>query len=135
MNIMRIVGKGNKERIVPLGKAADLAIQDYLMHGRIVLDVQQLEDEPLFLNNRGSRLTARGIQYLLEQYVKKGALRYKVSPHVFRHSFATHLLNNGADLRTIQELLGHESLSTTQIYTKVSNEHLHHVYMKAHPRA
>ncbi len=131
--ILRILGKGSKERIVPVGEQAQSAITYYLEHGRPLLVKE--EAQALFLNRQGTRLTTRGVEYILEQYVKQGALKYKVTPHAFRHSFATHLLDNGADLRVIQELLGHESLSTTQIYTEVSASHLQQIYRKAHPRA
>ncbi len=131
--ILRILGKGSKERIVPVGEPAQSAITYYLEHGRPLLVKE--EAQALFLNRQGTRLTTRGVEYILEQYVKQGALKYKVTPHAFRHSFATHLLDNGADLRVIQELLGHESLSTTQIYTEVSASHLQQIYRKAHPRA
>ncbi len=131
--ILRILGKGNKERIVPVGQQAQAAIAHYLEDGRPLL-VKQVENA-LFLNNQGGRLTSRGVEYILEQYISKGALKYKVTPHAFRHSFATHMLDNGADLRVIQELLGHESLSTTQIYTEVSRSHLQQIYRNAHPRA
>ena len=132
--MLRILGKGNKERVVPIGEQAQCAIARYLESGRPFL-VKQQEETGLFLNQQGNRLTSRGVEYILEQYIKKGALKYKVTPHAFRHSFATHLLDNGADLRVIQELLGHESLSTTQIYTEVSKSHLQQVYLKTHPRA
>lgn len=132
--MLRILGKGSKERIVPVGEQAQFAIAYYLEHGRPLL-VKKEEVQALFLNRQGTRLTTRGVEYILEQYVKQGALKYKVTPHAFRHSFATHLLDNGADLRVIQELLGHESLSTTQIYTEVSASHLQQIYRKAHPRA
>ncbi len=131
--ILRIFGKGSKERIVPVGEQAQAALDAYLESGRPQL--LKKEEDALFLNQQGGRLTTRGVEYILDQYVKKGALKYKVSPHVFRHSFATHLLDNGADLRVIQELLGHESLSTTQVYTEVSKTHLQQIYRKAHPRA
>ena len=131
--ILRILGKGSKERIVPVGEQAQSAITYDLEHGRPLLVKE--EAQALFLNRQGTRLTTRGVEYILEQYVKQGALKYKVTPHAFRHSFATHLLDNGADLRVIQELLGHESLSTTQIYTEVSASHLQQIYRKAHPRA
>lgn len=131
--MLRILGKGSKERIVPVGERAQFAIAYYLEHGRPLLVKE--EAQALFLNRQGTRLTTRGVEYILEQYVKQGALKYKVTPHAFRHSFATHLLDNGADLRVIQELLGHESLSTTQIYTEVSASHLQQIYRKAHPRA
>jgi len=121
--MLRIMGKGSKERIVPIGEQAQEAINHYLDSGRPFLN-KHSEKDALFLNQKGSRITARGVEYVLNQYVKKGAIRYKVSPHSFRHSFATHLLDNGADLRVIQELLGHESLSTTQIYTDVTRRKL-----------
>ena len=136
--ILRIIVKGSKERIVPVGEQAQTALQHYIENGRpLLLKHAKTDDdqEALFLNQQGGRLTTRGVQYILEQYVKKGALKYKVSPHAFRHSFATHLLDNGADLRVIQELLGHESLSTTQVYTDVSRSHLQRIYLKSHPRA
>ena len=131
--MLRILGKGSKERIVPVGERAQFAIAYYLEHGRPLLVKEEVQ--ALFLNRQGKRLTTRGVEYILEQYVKQGALKYKVTPHAFRYSFATHLLDNGADLRVIQELLGHESLSTTQIYTEVSASHLQQIYRKAHPRA
>lgn len=132
--LLRVMGKGSKERLVPVGSKAKEALSAYLADGRDHLDKKH--DTPaLFLNQQGGRLSTRGVEYLLEQYIKKGALHYHMSPHGFRHSFATHLLDNGADLRVIQELLGHESLSTTQIYTEVSKTQIQHVYFKAHPRA
>jgi len=131
--ILRVLGKGSKERVVPIGQQAQLAIEHYLEYGRPSLIKQ--ETEALFLNQQGGRLTSRGVAYILEQLIKQGALTYKVTPHAFRHSFATHLLDHGADLRVIQELLGHESLSTTQIYTEVSRSHLQQIYLKTHPRA
>ena len=134
--VLRIIGKGQKERIVPVGSKAKEAIKRYLEHSRGILAEKGASDEQaLFLNHQGGRLTTRGVDYLLEEYFKKGALKYKISAHVLRHSFATHLLDNGADLRVIQELLGHESLSTTQIYTEVSAGHLKAIYHKYHPRA
>ena len=133
--ILRIIGKGQKERIVPVGKMAREAIHRYLDHSRNILSQRNPEETALFLNQKGSRLTARGVDFLLEEYFKKGALQYKVSAHVLRHSFATHMLDNGADLKVIQELLGHESLSTTQVYTEVSASRLQQVYHKYHPRA
>lgn len=131
--ILRIFGKGSKERIVPVGEMAQIAIDLYLKKGRPLL--LRREEEALFLNHCGYRLSAGGVECILETYIKKGELRCNVTPHTFRHSFATHLLDHGADLRVIQELLGHESLSTTQIYTKVSNSHLNQIYTKTHPRA
>ena len=133
--ILRILGKGQKERIVPVGSMAKIALDKYLHHSRIILSKHNPEENALFLNQKGGRLTARGVDFLLEEYFKKGALQYKVSAHVLRHSFATHMLDNGADLKVIQELLGHESLSTTQVYTEVSASRLQQVYHKHHPRA
>lgn len=131
---LRVVGKGNKERIVPYSYRFKESLTIYLEKARPFL-VKNNSEKALFLNNRGKRLTTRGIQYLIENYIKLGFLDEDVSPHSFRHSFATHLLDNGADLRVIQEFLGHESLSTTEIYTSVSMSKLKEVYQKAHPRA
>jgi len=133
-NILRVFGKGSKERIVPVGNKARVAVERYLSSSRDLLK-QDVEEDALFLNQKGGRLTARGVDFLLEQYFRKGALHYRISAHALRHSFATHMLNHGADLRVIQELLGHESLSTTQIYTEVSDSRLKDVYTKFHPRA
>lgn len=130
---LTVRGKGNKERVVPISEKASRALDTYLSIARPKLCKK--EEKALFLNHHGGRLTARGVQYLLEKYIQKGALSFSVSPHAFRHSFATHLLDHGADLRIIQELLGHESLSTTQIYTSVSTSHIKQEYKKAHPRA
>lgn len=133
---MRITGKGAKERIVPMGSMAATALRKYLRKGRIAL-LGKLEkpDWALFLNFKGKRLSVRGVRKIINKYVRKVGLEYGVSPHVLRHSFATHLLEGGADLRTVQELLGHVRMSTTQIYTHVTGERLKQVYKKTHPRA
>ncbi len=128
--LVRVLGKGRKERIVPVGSKAVAALQAYLSERSATLN-----DEPLFLNARGGRLTARSVQRNLKtRLIKTGVLK-NISPHDLRHSFATHLLDGGADLRAIQELLGHASLSTTQKYTQVSVDHLMSVYDQAHPRS
>ncbi len=135
--LVKVTGKGRKERVVPFGHQARQAIENYLPARSRILKRARTVREPgaLFLNARGSRLTARSIERSLVDYIQESALLLKVHPHLFRHSFATHLLNRGADLRTIQELLGHESLSTTQKYTHVAVEELLRTYRKAHPRA
>ena len=130
----RVFGKGAKERLCPLGRAAFVAIDDYLAERRR-LGIPSGDGEALFLNLRGGRLTRRGVADIIDKYVKLTAQKKKISPHVFRHSFATHLLENGADLRSVQELLGHENISTTQIYTHVSRAHIKEVYDRTHPRA
>lgn len=123
-----ILGKGNKERIVLFGnKAYDLMI-DYL-------NKRDTDCEYLFVNNNKKVLTDRGVRYIVDKIVKKSALKFKISPHTLRHTFATHLLDNGADLKSVQELLGHESIATTGIYTHVSIEHLRKTYLDNHPRA
>jgi len=126
--LVKVRGKGSKERIVPFGTKAEEAIRAYL-------DVRTSEEDALFVNYRGQRITVRSVRRLFSRYVRAASLRAGVSPHTLRHSFATHLLNAGADLRAIQELLGHASLSTTQKYTHVADWQLIAVYKKAHPRA
>lgn len=126
--IVKVMGKGRKERIVPIGDTATQAIRRYL-------ETRKKQDEALFLNKSGRRISSRGIRNIVEKYIRLAGIKQGVSPHTFRHSFATHLLNRGADLRTVQELLGHANLSTTQIYTHLTTEKLKSVYDKAHPRA
>lgn len=135
--LVRVYGKGKKERIVPFGQRARLALEVYLARRAALLRRHKSTREPnaVFLNLRGSRISARSVQRNLENYIRKSALLLNVHPHLFRHSFATHLLNNGADLRSIQELLGHSSLSTTQKYTHLSVEELVRVYRGSHPKA
>jgi integrase/recombinase XerC len=128
--LVRVLGKGNKERIVPLGRQAATAVAAYLEERR-----DPSGDAPFLLNARGGRLTGRSVARIVDNYLIKLATMKKVSPHTLRHTFATHLLEGGADLRAIQELLGHASLSTTQKYTHVSIDRLMEVYDKAHPRA
>jgi tyrosine recombinase XerC len=129
-------GKGNKERIALLGKCAVLALKIYLDSGRpLLLAEAKRPTDALFLNRFGGRLSDRGIRRLFDKYCNEVAASHKITPHTLRHTFATHLLDNGADLRIIQELLGHSDLATTQIYTHVSTQRLQDVYAKAHPRA
>jgi integrase/recombinase XerC len=128
--LVKVRGKGSKERIVPFGTKAADAVGSYLQ-----VRNGKGDEEALFLNYRGERITTRSVRRLFEKYVRSAALNAGISPHTMRHSFATHLLNAGADLRGIQELLGHASLSTTQKYTHLSDWQLIEVYRKAHPRA
>ena len=133
----RVLGKGSKERVVPLGRSARGALQEYLDSGRIDLDRSRnrADRNALFLNARGGRLTRQGAWLIVRAAGDRAGLRGRLYPHVLRHSCATHMLDHGADIRVVQELLGHASLSTTQVYTKVSPERLRAVYESAHPRA
>ncbi|MFV0557212.1 MAG: tyrosine recombinase XerC [Enterococcus sp.] len=132
--VLLIRGKGNKERYVPFGSFAAQALQEYLAHGRKSL-MKQKKHEFVFVNHLGEQITPTGIEYVLNQLIKKSSLDSKIHPHMLRHTFATHLLNNGADMRTVQELLGHANLSTTQIYAHVTKESLQKNYRQFHPRA
>jgi tyrosine recombinase XerC len=126
--VLKIRGKGKKERIVPVGEAALTAIKKYL-------DRRNKQTDAIFLNKNSRRITTRGVMDIVVKYLHLAGIKPGVSAHTFRHSFATHLLNRGADLRTVQELLGHANLSTTQIYTHLTTERLKSVYDKAHPHA
>ena len=130
---IKVLGKGNKERIVRIGDYALEILEIYLSDGYLSLNSKK--SEYLFLNNNGDRLTTRGVSYILNQIINKTTIGKKISPHMLRHSFATHLLNEGCDILSVQELLGHESLSSTAIYTHVTTDRLKEVYYKAHPRA
>lgn len=130
---IRVLGKGNKERIVEFGDYAESILELYLNEGYKSLNVKK--SEYLFLNNRGGKLTTRGVRYILDNIINKTTIDKKISPHMLRHTFATHLLNEGCDLLTVQELLGHESLTATSIYTHITNDRLKEVYFKCHPRA
>jgi integrase/recombinase XerC len=133
-SILRVMGKGRKERIVPFGQYAHDALKRYINEVRPKL-VKNKEHQRLFVNMRGGELTARGVRHILSEMMENASLHSKIYPHMLRHTFATHLLNNGADLRTVQELLGHAHLASTQVYTHVTKEHLRNTYMNTHPRA
>ncbi|RYG73925.1 tyrosine recombinase XerC [Lentibacillus lipolyticus] len=133
---MFVKGKGSKERYIPFGRFAEVALETYINDGRRkLLEKASAPANAVFLNHRGRPLTVRGIRVVLEKMVEKAALTVHVHPHKLRHTFATHMLNEGADLRTVQELLGHENLASTQIYTHVTKDRLRSVYMNSHPRA
>ncbi len=127
-NVVKVEGKGKKERLVPIGQKAQVAIAVYLKK-------RKSNQRAVFLNKSGSRLTDRSVRNIVNKYILKASIQLHVYPHMFRHSFATHLLDRGADLRSVQELLGHSNLSTTQIYTHVTTDRLKRVYDQAHPRA
>ena len=130
---IHILGKGNKERIVYFNQATANRLKKYLADGRKILNQEQLSF--LFLNQHGGQLTTRGVEDILERIIQKTSLNKHISPHMIRHSFATHLLNEGCDLLSVQQLLGHESLSATSIYTHVTTDRLKEVYLHTHPRA
>jgi tyrosine recombinase XerC len=131
---IKVLGKGSKERIVLFGSHARTALSKYIKDGRPKMSSGK-KSPALFINRRGSRITTRSVERMIVFYAKKAGLTKKVTPHTLRHSFATHLLSGGADLRMVQELLGHVSLSTTQVYTHITKERLKEVYDSAHPRA
>lgn len=144
--LVKVMGKGSRERIVPIGEKALGILHHYLKNREQVLRKDNLltdstengkrrTEHSLFINRYGKRLSARYIRKLIDKYITKISLKKKVSPHIFRHSFATHLLNAGCDLRAVQEMLGHASLKTTQVYTHVSLEQMKKIYAKYHPRA
>lgn len=134
MGYVRCFGKGSKERIVPLGSVAVKHVSEYLRNGRVKL-VRVKEESSLFVNHHGRRLTRQGFWKIIKKYAREANIDKDIMPHTLRHSFATHLLENGADLRSVQEMLGHADISTTQIYTHVTKSHLKEVYSKTHPRA
>ena len=133
-SILRVMGKGRKERIIPFGQYAHNALSDYICEARPLI-MKEKNHKKVFVNLRGGELTARGVRYILNEMVDTASMHTKIYPHMLRHTFATHLLNNGADMRTVQELLGHAHLSSTQVYTHVTKEALRNTYLNTHPRA
>ena len=131
---VRCFGKGHKERLIPIHQRAASAVEEYVKEARPRL-VRSDDEKALFLNRRGERLTRQGFWQILKGYAKSAELDAEVTPHTLRHSFATHMLSGGADLRAVQELLGHANISTTQVYTHLTSEHVRRTYEKSHPRA
>lgn len=132
---IKITGKGNKERLVPLGNTAKKLIIQYLEHIRIHVEVDKNSTDILFLNKRGKKLSRVMVFIIVKDAVEKAGIHKKISPHTFRHSFATHLIEGGADLRAVQEMLGHESITTTEIYTHLNREYLREAILSYHPRS
>jgi integrase/recombinase XerD len=134
-DMIRVSGKGNKQRLVPMGSVTKKYLELYIKASRIHLKINPKDQDVVFLNRRGNRLTRQMIFTLIKQLAVKANIQKQVGPHTFRHSFATHLLENGADLRTIQILMGHESITTTEVYTHLDTQHLRSVVERFHPRA
>ncbi len=132
---VRCLGKGSKERMIPLYPRATQSVEQYLKEARPHIAGAKIAETALFLNVRGERLTRQGLWQILKSYAKAARIEVEVTPHTLRHSFATHMLNGGADLRMVQELLGHANISTTQVYTHLTSEHVRRTYEKSHPRA
>ena len=133
-NIIRVIGKGDKERFVPLGIQAKQSINDYINNKRNLQKIEESSNDILILSKDGKRLTRHMIFNIIKKISKNSGINKKISPHTFRHSFASHLLKNGADLRSIQLILGHENITTTEIYTHLDSKHLLNVMRKYHPR-
>ena len=132
--LIRCMGKGSKERILPIHQEALKSIATYLESGRPIL-VRTVDEHALFLNRRGQQLTRQGFWLILKNYAERAGVKTHITPHILRHSFATHMLRGGAPLRNVQELLGHANISTTQVYTHLTSDHVRDEYIKAHPRA
>ena len=132
--IIRVFGKGSKERLVPIGSSAVKWTKEYLTKSRPMLAKKAKSENVVFLNNRGTKLSRMGVWKIVDHYVKEAGIQKEVHPHTFRHSFATHLLEGGADLRAVQEMLGHADISTTQIYTHIDRDYIKQVHKQFHPR-
>jgi integrase/recombinase XerD len=133
MGFLRCIGKGNKERIIPLGRYACNAIKRYIQESRNLL-LGKKQSEYLFLNRRGYPISRQGLWKIIKKYARMAGIKKPVRPHIIRHSFATHLLEGGADLRSVQEMLGHSDISTTQVYTHINKDYLKMIHKKFHPR-
>jgi integrase/recombinase XerD len=132
--VIRVLGKGSKERLIPIGSSAIKWVNHYIKNSRSLLMKISKSENHVFLNSRGSKLSRMGIWKIIDRYVKEAGIKKEVHPHTFRHSFATHLLEGGADLRAVQEMLGHADISTTQIYTHIDRDYIKQVHKQFHPR-
>jgi integrase/recombinase XerD len=132
--IIRVFGKGSKERVVPIGSSAIHWVEEYLLKSRPLLEKKLKSENIVFLNNRGMKLSRMGVWKIINRYTNESGVKREVHPHTFRHSFATHLLEGGADLRAVQEMLGHADISTTQIYTHIDRDYIKQVHKEFHPR-